>query len=61
MLSGWKTIIFNVVIAIVGVLQAADLNTVITDPQTVGIVVTAIGAIGVVLRFLTNSPAALKQ
>jgi hypothetical protein len=59
-MKGWKTILFNIGLAVVGVLQASDLATIISDPQVVGIAVTAIGAIGVVLRFLTNTAVASK-
>ena len=56
MLKGWKTILFNAAVAIVGVLQAVDWIDVLGSERA-GIVVTGIGLVGTVLRFLTNTPA----
>lgn len=56
MLKGWKTILFNLVVAALGVLQAVDWIDVLGSERA-GLVVTAIGLIGTVLQFLTDSPA----
>jgi len=56
MLKGWKTILFNIAIAVVGVLQAVDWIDVLGSERA-GLAVTAIGIVGTVLRFLTDSPA----
>lgn len=56
MLKGWKTILFNLVVAAVGVLQAVDWIDVLGSERA-GLVVTAIGLVGTVLRFLTDTPA----
>ncbi len=56
MLKGWKTILFNLVIAAVGVLQAADWVDLLGSERA-GLAVTAIGIVGTVLRFLTDTPA----
>lgn len=56
MLKGWKTILFNLVIAAFGVLQAVDWIDVLGSERA-GLVVTAIGIAGTILRFLTDTPA----
>lgn len=56
MLKGWKTILFNVAIAIIGVLQAVDWIDVLGSDRA-GLAVTVIGIAGTVLRFLTDTPA----
>ena len=53
--KGWKTIIFNSVIAIFGVLEATSWVDVIGE-QWGGIVLLAIGLIGVWLRKITTTP-----
>lgn len=55
MLKGWKTILFNLAIAAIGVLQAVDWIDV--GSERAGLAVTAIGIVGTVLRFLTDTPA----
>lgn len=58
MLTGWKTVIFSVLTAIVGALQgigAVDWISLVGE-QTSGIIVSVIGVVGVVLRFLTTTP-----
>jgi hypothetical protein len=56
MLKGWKTLAFNAGLAVFGVLQAADWVDILGSEKA-GIAVTAIGVIGAVLRFFTNTPA----
>lgn len=56
MLKGWKTLIFNAAIAVLGVLQAADWVDLLGSERA-GIAVIAIGIIGAILRFLTDTPA----
>ena len=56
MLKGWKTILFNLAIAAIGVLQAVDWIDVLGSERA-GVAVTAIGIVGTVLRFLTDTPA----
>jgi len=56
MLKGWKTILFNIAIAVVGVLQAVDWIDVLGSERA-GLAVTTIGIVGTVLRFLTDTPA----
>lgn len=56
MLKGWKTILFNLVVAAFGVLQTVDWIDVLGSDRA-GLVVTAIGIAGTVLRFLTDTPA----
>lgn len=56
MLKGWKTILFNLAIAAFGVLQAVDWIDVLGSERA-GLVVTAIGIAGTILRFLTDTPA----
>jgi hypothetical protein len=56
MLKGWKTLAFNAGLAVLGVLQAADWVDLLGSEKA-GIAVTAIGIIGAVLRFMTDTPA----
>jgi len=56
MLKGWKTLAFNAALAVFGVLQAADWVDLLGSERA-GIAVTAIGIIGAVLRFFTDTPA----
>lgn len=56
MLTGWKTIIFNVLTAVVGVLMATDFTTVVSDPKTAGYVVMGISIANMVLRAVTSTP-----
>ena len=56
MLKGWKTILFNLIVAAFGVLQAVDWIDVLGSERA-GLVVTAIGIAGTILRFLTDTPA----
>lgn len=55
-MKGWRTIIFSVLVAAVGALQAVGVTDwmALLGDKTSGIVVTAIGGIGVLLRFLTT-------
>jgi hypothetical protein len=56
MLKGWKTLAFNVAIAVFGVLQATNWVDLLGSDKA-GIAVTVIGIIGAVLRFMTDTPA----
>lgn len=56
MLKGWKTLIFSGLIALLGVATQFDWTTAV-NPKTAGIILTVIGGISAVLRFVTNTPA----
>lgn len=57
MFNGWKTLIFALLTAVIGVLQATDIAALIpNDPSSAGIFVTGIGVAAAVLRFMTNGP-----
>lgn len=56
MLKGWKTLAFNAGLAVFGVLQTADWVDLLGSERA-GIAVTAIGVIGAILRFMTDTPA----
>ena len=53
MLQGWKTLIFSAAVALIGVLSAADWVQLLGS-QKAGYVVTAIGIVSAVLRFVTT-------
>lgn len=57
MLKGWKTLLFNMGLAVVGVAQAADWTNILGATPYTGWVVIAISAIGTVLRSVTTTPA----
>ena len=60
MMSGWKTIAFNMALAIVGVLQTANWVDVIPGQYT-GPLVAVIGMVGIWLRSVTKTPAGVAQ
>ena len=53
MLQGWKTLIFSAAVALIGVLSAADWVQLLGSTKA-GYVVTAIGIVSAVLRFVTT-------
>lgn len=59
-LKGYKTVIFNVLAAIFGVLEVTDFTNIIpADWQ--GAVITVIAAINMLLRANTNTPIGRKE
>jgi hypothetical protein len=60
MMSGWKTIAFNMALAVVGVLQTANWVDVIPGQYT-GPLVAVIGMVGIWLRSVTKTPAGVAQ
>lgn len=54
-MKGWKTIVFNVLAAILPVLETADLTDVL-GPQGMAIYAGAITIANIVLRAFTNTP-----
>jgi hypothetical protein len=59
-MQGYRTLLFSLAVAIVGVLQSFDWATVIA-PDHAGIALTAIGVASAVLRFLTSTPVGEKE
>ena len=55
MLAGYKTLIFNLALAIFGVLQSFNWVDVLGSTKA-GYVVTGIGIIGMILRAVTTTP-----
>lgn len=55
MLAGYKTLIFNIGIAILGVLQTFNWVDVLGSSKA-GIIVSVIGVIGMILRAFTTTP-----
>lgn len=61
-MKGWKTLIVGAVLALAGFLQGVNWADVIpNDPQTVGWIVSGIGVVVAVLRFITNTPVGSKS
>ena len=60
MLKGWKTLLFNIGLAVVGVAQAADWTSILGATPYTGWVVIGISAIGTVLRTVTTTPVGTK-
>jgi hypothetical protein len=58
-LKGWRTILFNSAVAVVGVLATVSWPDMI-PPQYAGAVVAAIGFLNMYLRSVTNTPAGQK-
>ncbi|MCC6946960.1 MAG: hypothetical protein IT539_04250 [Bradyrhizobiaceae bacterium] len=59
-MKGYRTLLFSLAVAIVGVLQSFDWATVI-PPEQAGIALTVVGIAGAVLRFLTSTPVGGKE
>jgi hypothetical protein len=53
-MKGYRTLLFSLAVAVVGVLQSFDWATVV-PPDQAGIALTVIGIAGAVLRFLTST------
>ncbi len=53
--KGWRTVALSVVLAVAGVLQAADWATIVA-PRQVGPVMLAIAILVAVLRAVTDTP-----
>lgn len=60
MLTGYKTVIVGVALAILGALQGLDWATLITDPELAGWIVSGIGVVVTVLRLFTSTPVGTK-
>lgn len=54
-MKGYRTLLFSLAVAIVGVLQAFDWATLV-PPEQAGIAFTVVGVAGAILRFLTSTP-----
>ena len=61
MFQGWKILIFNTAIAIIGVFAAFDWTSIVSNPEHAGLIVSAIGVINVILRFFTSTPPGQKK
>jgi hypothetical protein len=59
-MKGYRTLLFSLAVAIVGVLQSFDWATVVA-PEQAGIALTVIGVAGAVLRFLTSTAVGAKE
>jgi len=55
MLTGYRTLIFNGLVALLGVATAFNWSSVV-DANTAGIIITVIGIAGAALRFITKGP-----
>jgi hypothetical protein len=54
-MKGYRTLLFSLAIAVVGVLQSFDWATVV-PPEQAGVALTVIGVAAAILRVLTNTP-----
>lgn len=59
-MKGYRTLLFSLAVAIVGVLQSFDWASVV-PPEQAGIALTVIGVAGAILRFLTTTPMGAKE
>lgn len=59
MLKGWRTLVFNSAVAVVGVLQASGLHEVL-PPQYVAPAMAVVGLVNIWLRSMTNTPMGVK-
>ncbi len=56
MLKGWKTLIVAALVALAGVAHQADWIN-LSGPTNAGYVLSGVGILMAILRFLTNTPA----
>jgi hypothetical protein len=54
-MKGYRTLLFSLAVAVVGVLQSFDWASIIA-PEQAGVALTVVGVIGAALRFLTSTP-----
>ena len=57
MFKGWKTLIVAALVALAGVAQQADWISLI-GPTNAGYVLTGVGILMAILRFVTSTPVA---
>lgn len=55
MLTGWKTLIFNAAVSLLGVAQSADWTNILGS-QNAGYAAIGVGIVGAVLRLFTSTP-----
>lgn len=55
MLTGWKTLIFSLIVAVIGVLSATDWVQLLGSTKA-GWIVTGIGIVSAILRTVTSTP-----
>lgn len=58
--QGWRTLAFNLVVAILGVLEAFDFTRIIDNPQSAGIAALFVASVNALLRVQTTTPVATK-
>lgn len=58
-MKGWRTVIFNSIFAVLGVLEATDWIDIVS-PEMAPIIVAIVGIVNVVLRKYTNTPIGTK-
>jgi hypothetical protein len=59
-MKGYRTLLFSIAVAVVGVLQSFDWATIVA-PEQAGIALTVVGVAGAILRFLTSTPVGAKE
>jgi hypothetical protein len=59
-MKGYRTLLFSLAVAVVGVLQSFDWATVV-PPEQAGIALTVVGVAGAILRFLTSTTVGAKE
>ena len=59
-MKGYRTLLFSLAVAIVGVLQSFDWATVFA-PEQAGIALTVVGVAGAILRFFTNTAVGARE
>jgi hypothetical protein len=59
-MKGYRTLLFSLAVAIVGVLQSFDWARVI-PPEQAGVALTVVGVAGAILRFLTSTPVGSRE
>jgi hypothetical protein len=58
--QGWRTLAFNLMVAVLGVLEAFDLTRIIESPQAAGVAALVIASVNALLRVQTSTPVGAK-
>ncbi len=59
-MKGWRTLIINAAVAVLGIATAFDWTSVVSQ-QTAGIIIAAVGFVNMGLRAITHTPVASKE
>jgi len=59
--KGYRTLLFGALVAVFGFLQTFDWTSVTKDPKILGLITSGIGAVVIVLRYVTTTAVGKQQ